>query len=155
MKSIILYLLFVGIPVLMVIGVLQLGSSLKPPISVGGVWNVEVPAQTANLCGITAFHSDQPALTISQSGSNLQLTFNDEAKTSLSGVLEDTNVTAGDRSHATITARVSNSQEPTLLRANVDRTSMPNRLRAELSAAGCPSGAVVSFNATRQPRSGG
>ena len=154
MKSIVVYLLFVGIPILMVIGVLQLGSNLKPPISVGGVWNVEVPAQTANLCGITAFHSDQPALTISQSGSNLQLTFNDEAKTSLPGVLEDTNGTSGDRSLATITARVSNSQELTL-RATVDRASTPNRLRAELSAAGCPSGAVVSFTATRQPRSGG
>lgn len=154
MKSIVMYLLLVGIPVLLVIGVLQFGSSLTPPISVGGVWNVEVPAQTANLCGITAFHSDQPALTISQSGSNLQLTFNDEAKTSLSGVLEDTNGTSGDRSQATITARVSNSQELTL-RATVDRASTPNRLRAELNAAGCPSGAVVSFTATRQPKSGG
>ncbi len=41
MKSVLLYLILVGVPVLGVLGVLRLGEQIVPPAAIGGRWQVE------------------------------------------------------------------------------------------------------------------
>jgi hypothetical protein len=83
--------LFVGIPLLILIGTLRAGADLSAPSAVSGDWTVE-PAP--NKCAEPLANASQPALSIFQTGSNLLIAFNDPRKTTLSGKLEDGSVTA-------------------------------------------------------------
>ena len=85
------YVLFVGIPLLILIGTLRAGADLSAPSAVSGDWTVE-PAP--NKCAESLANASQPALSIYQTGSNLLIVFNDPRKTTLAGKLEDGSVTA-------------------------------------------------------------
>ena len=85
------YVLFVGIPLLILIGTLRAGADLSAPSAVSGDWTVE-PAP--NKCAEPLANASQPALSIYQTGSNLLIAFNDPRKTTLAGKLEDGSVTA-------------------------------------------------------------
>ena len=85
------YVLFVGIPLLILIGTLRAGADLSAPPAVSGDWTVE-PAP--NKCAGPLANASQPALSIYQTGSNLLIAFNDPRKTTLAGKLEDGSVTA-------------------------------------------------------------
>jgi len=95
MRSIFLYVLLVGIPVIAVSGVLRVGQRLRPPIFVGGTWNVEwSDIGAVSACGESLIRSDRTVLTISQSGSRLLLTLDDENRTTLQGEISNTTITA-------------------------------------------------------------
>jgi hypothetical protein len=85
------YVLFVGVPLLILIGTLRAGAGLSAPPAVAGDWTIE---STANKCGRPLADASQPALSIYQTGSNLLIAFNDPWKTTLAGKLEDGGVTA-------------------------------------------------------------
>jgi hypothetical protein len=85
------YVLFVGVPLLILIGTLRAGADLSAPPAVSGDWTVE-PAP--NKCAESLANASQPALSIYQTGSNLLIAFNDPRKTTLAGKLEDGSVTA-------------------------------------------------------------
>jgi hypothetical protein len=85
------YVLFVGVPLLILIGTLRAGADLSAPPAVSGDWTVE-PAP--NKCAESLANASQPALSIYQTGSNLLIAFNDPWKTTLAGKLEDGGVTA-------------------------------------------------------------
>jgi len=85
------YVLFVGIPLLILIGTLRAGADLSALPAVSGDWTVE-PAP--NKCAGPLANASQPALSIYQTGSNLLIAFNDPRKTTLAGKLEDGSVTA-------------------------------------------------------------
>lgn len=136
MKTGIQYLLMVGLPILGVFGLLQIGQQLTPPVSVGGDWLIEVtPAAGANaICGQFLIQADRPRLTILQSGPRLVLTFNDAAKTALPGSIDDLTLTA-----TTPDIRVTTS---------VDRQIEPNRLHGKIAFSNCAES--VPFQAVRQ-----
>lgn len=51
MKSALLYLVLVGVPVLGVLGVLRLGERIAPPAAVGGEWRIEGGGRTCVVPG--------------------------------------------------------------------------------------------------------
>lgn len=145
-KAILQYTALVGLPVVIVFVLLRIGEhSLKAPASVGGAWELELTPQSASEppCGDLPFHTDESVLTISQSGPQLVLAFNDKNHTTLAGRLTD----------FSIAAEASNPSAPaepqwTLL-ATVDRQAEPDRFQGTLTVASC--GTTISLNATRRP----
>lgn len=85
------YLLFVGIPLLILIGVLRAGADLSAPPAVSGDWTIE-PAP--NKCAGPFADAGQTALSIYQTGSDVLIAFNDPRKTTLAGKVEGGRVAA-------------------------------------------------------------
>jgi hypothetical protein len=146
MKSALLYLVLVGIPIVGVFGIVRLGRDLKPPISVGGVWNIEGSPRPAGVLPCNNFGSDPLILTISQSGSHLALKFNDPNETKLSGEINDAVISARSQEGQTASRPASVLQ----LQARVDRQPGLHVLQGVLTSPNCPPGRQLSFRAVRQ-----
>jgi len=154
MRAILLYLSLVGIPVLGVLGLLQVGQGLTPPISVGGIWIAELspPAVDDPSCGGPLRRAHGLVVTISQSGTHLRLTFNDEQRTTLVGKLQDLNLTAEvPRQSAAPAATPANHEVAAIqVQARVERQTEIVRLSGGLTLNACSRGATIPFTATRQ-----
>ncbi len=153
MKSIFLYAFLVGVPILGLLGILRLGEGLTPPVSVGGAWSVEVSSQTVvddSACGNSLIHSDQPVLSISQSGPRLLLTFNNAEKTTLAGEIHDVTITAGVGPESAPTAAKASDDDVGAihLEASLDRQTEPDRLLGALTLTECHT--TAPFTAVRQ-----
>jgi len=143
MKSVLNYLILVGLPVCGVLLILRAGQSLKAPSSIGGAWAVEVSAPLG--CGASAMGSEPPVLIIAQSGPHLNLTLNSNPPTILSGVIEAAQVTASQ------TEGASQSAAPVYLEATLDSQAVPDQLSGQITLAGCSTS--LPFTATRRPPS--
>lgn len=158
MKLLIHYLLLVGLPVLGVLGVLRVGQSLRPPVSVSGPWTVEVSRQVMGYssCEDQLRQSEPLVLSISQSGPHLTLSFNNKKKINLEGEIESTRVNARSLHAATNPGSdKGNSSDAISLYATIDRQAGPERLLGALSFSKCPAAPEINFVATRQVRSKG
>lgn len=138
-KSISHYLLMVGIPLLGVLVILQLGTRLKAPVSVRGEWKLEISGSRD--CLLSGQPAEAPVLKISQSGPDLQLDFSSQPGEKLASKLDGQTLrTVGTDGETTLA-----------LVATINRDSEPDRLEADITAPGCP--APVHFSATRLPQS--
>ena len=132
------YVLFVGIPLLILLGVFAAGADLSAPPAVSGDWIVEpVP----NKCAGPLADANPPTLNIYQTGAHLLIAFNDARKTTLNGKLE------GGR----IAAVSSTTGYGTALRLNAALTGKPGHrlLQGQLSLDGSNLCDSVPFRATR------
>lgn len=69
MRSILLYLAMVGLPLLGLLAILEAGERIVPPRSIGGAWRLEEPLDPAALpCGETGRAGGTAELRVSQSG---------------------------------------------------------------------------------------
>lgn len=129
------YVLLVGIPLLILIGVLQAGAGLTAPPAVSGKWVLE-PAAAA--CG-EILGRGRATLNITQSGPALVMTFEDARKTTLTGTAE-----TGRLSGFASAAGCGNS-----IRLQADITGNPSRrsLRGQLIFDGCGACPQVAFRA--------
>jgi len=154
MRSVFLYLFLVGVPVLAISGVLRVGQRLQSPIFVGGTWIVERPWNTDHdsSCGHSLINSDRTVLTISQSGSRLLLTLNDENKTTFAGEIRDGTITATMARLASDTSIDAQGVSGASIRlhARFERDSGADRLLGALTFHVCPTSTVMSFIAQRQ-----
>jgi len=130
MRSFLIYLGMVGVPVLGLAGILRLGRDLRAPASVGGEWRLEQPFPGAPTGART--------LVISQSGPHLSLTIGGRG---VRGTLRGDTVTAS----ADATDR-SACGEADVMRAVLDRSGAAPRL---VGGAGCPR---APFTAVRVKR---
>jgi hypothetical protein len=150
MRIILHYLVLVGVPVLGVLGLLQVGERLTAPVSVGGTWSAEIDEQTVDdpACGGLSSWSEPVILTISQSGPNLLLTINNQEKISMAGQIKGMKISARGAVHssADVTTEIH-------LEATVDRQAEPDGLLGELTINNCLTPAPLT--ATRQPKSQG
>ena len=142
MKTIAIYLLLVGAPLLGLLGILRAGERIVPPHHVGGEWRLD-PAFAAALraaCPDLAFPAAGPALDVSQSGTRAVLTLNDSASTTLDARLEGESLMASaDRRSAACGGAL-----------RLSATLRPHPRGPELSgAAFVPGSARVPFRATR------
>ena len=76
MKTLLQYLVLVGIPILGVLGILRMGQGLTAPQAVSGIWQVTPsgPALTPSAvraCPAAAEFLEQPNLSVEQSGPRL------------------------------------------------------------------------------------
>lgn len=154
MRSVFLYLFLVGVPVLAISGVLRVGQRLRSPIFVGGTWSVERSWNTDpdSSCGYSLIKSERTVLTISQSGSRLLLTLNDENRTTFAGEIRDATITATIAPLASDTSIDAQgiSGASIQLQATVERESGSDRLLGALTLYDCPTSTVTSFSALRQ-----
>jgi hypothetical protein len=72
---VITYLLMVGVPILGLLGILEAGRRITAPPAIGGDWRVAFDPAANCASGIAGL--GQPALSISQSGTEALVTLND------------------------------------------------------------------------------
>jgi hypothetical protein len=156
MRSILLYLLLVGMPVLGLLALLHIGQGLTPPISVAGTWTVQTTPQLVDApsCSDPFGRSGHPRLTITQSGSRLLLMLNDDKESALTGEINGPNINAEVVSRPPAAAvNLSLRDAPEILfRASVDRRALVERLVGELSFINRPFCARIPFTATRDSK---
>jgi hypothetical protein len=142
MKSILQYTLMVGIPVVTVLILVQIGErTMKAPAFIGGDWVLETIAEDGGEsfdCPALVFEQD-PVLSISQSGLYLEISFNDRDNTTFSAMLTGLTITGGgsggDATHS--------------FSATVDRQPEPDRLAGLLTISSCHE--LFSFTGSRLP----
>ena len=148
MKTILIYVLLVGAPLLGLLGILRAGERIVPPRHVGGGWAAE-PALAAALraaCPDLVFPAAGPALDVSQSGTRAVVTLNDPAATALDARLDGDALTA-----ATEEGSAACGGRGLRLAATLREDADAPRLDGALSVPGCPSCAPVRFRAARLP----
>src|SRR6267378_4265967 len=91
MRAVLLYLVLVGLPVLGIFGLLRVGQTLSAPISLAGRWNAQlsVASPLGSSVGDPLIHPGPTVLSITQSGPQVFLTFDDIQKTTLIGNVQD------------------------------------------------------------------
>lgn len=147
------YLLLVALPIVGLLAVLKSGRTLKAPISVDGVWHLQVDASSlASLpCGKTLTENPEVALAISQSGKNFTLTLANGPKSTSSGVIEGSTVNASIApSPEWATQAGCGADQALTLVATVDAKADPKTLAGRISANNCPSCSAIDFHAVRQ-----
>jgi hypothetical protein len=132
MKLAIAYLFLIGIPIFCVIGILRLGENLTAPVAVKGVWLVDKQLEDSNTtsCGEYLNMLGWKEMTISQSGPDLVISFNDISHTTLLGTIDALEISAQGK----------NPNTPIQLEfhAEFDRQSDPNRLSMVIQTSRCP-----------------
>jgi len=130
MRVVLLYLALVGLPVLGILGLLQVGQTLSAPISLAGTWNAQLSPDGESIAADPGLLPRPMVLTITQSGSNVILVFDDNQRTRLAGKIQGTTINAAalrpDGAAATLTADFGNSARS--FRANIDWGAEPRRL---------------------------
>jgi hypothetical protein len=128
-----------GVSVLGILGIMQLGQGLKAPASVGGVWSLRWanPVAVKTNCPSIPFEAEVPELLISQSGREVVVTLHDAPHTTFSGELGE----------LTIDARA--KRNPSLhLVVSIDRQVEPDQLQGMLTSDQCAT--TLNFTGIRQ-----
>jgi hypothetical protein len=124
MKSFLRYLILVGLPLVGIVGLLQVGQSLTAPISLAGKWSAQLlPVQTQDFAGSEwLLHSASKVLSITQSGPKLRLSFDDAPSITFDGSIRDLTISANVHNReAAAAANPSNVRtSPVAIRAEVD-----------------------------------
>jgi len=85
-------MLLVGVPVLGLLGILEAGRGISAPLSIAGDWTLEF--DPAAHCANGPAGLRQPALSISQSGTEVLITVNDGRATALEATVDGVTLTA-------------------------------------------------------------
>jgi hypothetical protein len=154
MRSVLLYVFLVGVPVLAISGILRVGQRLRSPIFVEGTWNVERASNTGpdSSCGCSLINADRTVLTVSQSGSHLLVTLNDENRTTFAGKIRNATITATIARPESYTSPDAQgfSSASIQLNATVEREGESDRLLGAFMFYDCPTSTMTSFSAKRQ-----
>lgn len=153
-RFLIAYVTLVALPVVALLGVLRYGRTLTAPISVDGVWKVQVnPSQLSALpCGISLAGTREQSMNISQSGERFTLEFVDGPRTVTSGLIEG-NTLSASLPASSKESGCGNGRLVTLA-ATVDPGAVPRSVVGTLSLNDCPSCVPVEFHAVREAQPG-
>jgi hypothetical protein len=152
------YVLFVGVPLIALVGILRAGKHLTAPVAVHGNWNVQAdfrPWQSVP-CGALLINSQPLLLRIDQSGSNLTLTLNDPARTALPATIDgyslSTTFSAGRGGTAPAPRPDAGclGSQSLRIQAAVNQHGKQRSLAGTFSLEGCASCPPIAFSATRQ-----
>ncbi|HEV8123731.1 MAG TPA: hypothetical protein VGP80_05790 [Gemmatimonadales bacterium] len=134
MKSFVIYLILVGIPIAGVVGVLQAGRGITPPPYVGGTWAVTfVPDSTCH--SSPGAPEDSVTSVIMQSGSHVVVTFANSALPKLRGLANGQYF------------RVASSSDSVHMHGAIKRGE--NRMRGFLVGVPCAAARRTTFRGTR------
>jgi hypothetical protein len=156
------YILFVGIPLLALVGILRAGKHLSAPVAVHGNWSVQAdfgPWQGVP-CGALLINSQPLLLRIDQSGSALTLTLNDPARTALPGTMDgfslSTTFSAGRGGTAPAPRPDAGclGSQSLRIQATVIQQEKQRSLAGTFNLDGCASCPPIAFSATRQMPTG-
>jgi hypothetical protein len=139
MRSVLLYISLVGLPIVGMVGALHLGRGLTAPASVAGVWRVELSGQAGGVQRCNDAPSPEPlTLQIIQTGRRIAISVGDEKKVAAVGELRE----------ATLTAAGDSLQVKASLHREGDRT----RLQGFISLRVCGKPVEIEFHATPAPK---
>jgi hypothetical protein len=142
LKSVVAYVLLVGIPFAALAAILHAGSRLQAPPAIGGEWRLTESA------GLSAPGAAPATLRIAQSGTHLSLVL---AGREMRGTLRGDSVQATATGSRGASAGGCFQDGPAALRARVDASKPEARMVGEVAAAGC---APLPFAAVRDARGG-
>lgn len=148
------YVLLVALPLLGLGGVLHSGRKLSAPMSVGGVWKINVNQDQLNgfPCGrsVLVQNGQNGAFSISQSGKAFALNTASAAFSGPSGTIEGTAIRAtlipsgGEKE--------GECSEPSLtLTARIDGKATPRTMQGSLTCPGC---VTIEFQGVRDEQAG-
>jgi hypothetical protein len=146
------YAFLVILPLVGLAGILKSGRSLTAPVSIDGLWILQVdPAQLDALpCGKVLAAIPEKAIVISQSGKSFVLSFPGGPKATASGTLDGTTL------RATLSSPESSSETSCLgarqlsVLATVARRADASFLQGTLSVPNCLTCTSAGFHAERQ-----
>jgi hypothetical protein len=147
------YILLVVLPLLALVEVLKMGRTLAAPISVDGVWRMEIETGyfSALPCGNLLSSVTNAPVSISQSGKSLILTLNGGSKAT-ANVFEGRIIKASFAPTDSSTQAGCSINRIITLTATFDPKSDPRTLNGTLSVDGCASCVPVEVRAVREPR---
>jgi hypothetical protein len=143
------YVLFVGIPLLVLIFTLRAGGHLAASPALAGEWLVEQAPETPppDKCAGPLANGARPTVNIYQAGADVQIAFNDPRKTTLAGRLENGRVAAtGKRGAAPVNC---GDQAAIRLEAAIAGKPGQRSLLGRISFDGCAACPPVQFMAAR------
>lgn len=146
------YLLLVTLPLAGLVGLLRIERTLIAPVSVVGLWRIQVNAGNAATlpCGTSLAVTDA-SFTISQSGKNLTLKSASPSLSSTSGSIEGTTIKASIALAPSATWETGCDRKHLLtMTATVDSNVNAQYLVGVLSVDGCPGCVPVAFRAVRE-----
>jgi len=156
-RFLIAYVLLVGLPLVGLAGVLRTGQRVSAPISVDGVWKLDLEGNplASGPCGKPLASLQASSMTISQSGKSLVITLDTAAKSPASGSLEGSafsgyvplNIDAAANDPACARNSV------LALTANVDPKTEPRSMTGTIAVTGCSSCTPIRYRAIRENRS--
>jgi len=156
------YIIFVGIPLLALVGILRAGKHLTAPVALHGNWSVQAdfgPWQGVP-CGALLINSQPLLVRIDQSGSNLTLTLNDPAKTALPATIEGFSLSTTFSTGRGGTAPAPRPDDGCLgsqsarIQAAVNQHEKQRSLAGTFRLDGCASCPPIAFSATRRMPTG-
>lgn len=148
MKTVFMYLMFVGFSLLALWGILRVGEGMATMFCIQGPWTMEVSKpSTSSSCNQQFREAEATAFSISQSGAQFSILFNNETIGVLQGEIKDIDLIASAPASSGSFLKGENSDEIIRMRATLDRQSKPARLWGVLSFANCPD---LNFVATHQ-----
>ncbi len=151
-RFLIAYVLLVGVPFALLLGVLHFGRNLAAPFSVQGIWGFTENSVDLALSGCQrdSARTDLP-MYISQSGQHVVIEFQPLLKTAAVGEIQGTELTAAtpSRAHSAVTSACDASQTYSLT-ATVDPKAQPPTIAGIFHLDGCASCPPIPFRAIRK-----
>lgn len=151
MRHLLAYLVFVGIPVAGLFGVLRVGQRIEAPMAIHGAYAVLPMAPSGFACYAYLLGGDDSTVTVTQSGRQVTVTLGPKGEVTLSGKLYGSDLAAEGVIAAGTTPRYVACPVGDTIRMTVQarREKRVKRLDASLLVAGCPECAPIGFVAVR------
>lgn len=145
------YAFLVILPLVGLAGILKSGRSLTAPVSIDGVWSLQVDSAQLDAlpCGRILAAIPDKTIAISQSGRSFVLTFPGGPRVNASGTLDGTTLRASFTPPESPSGNCTGPRELSLL-ATVDRRADSSFLVGTVSVPNCPTCASIGFHAERQ-----
>jgi hypothetical protein len=151
MRHLFAYLVFVGIPLGGLFGVIRVGQGIDAPMAIHGAYAVVPMAPSGFACYAYLLGSDDSTVTVTQSGRQVTVTLGPKGEVALSGNLFGVNLTAEGVIPPGTTPRYVACPVGDTIRMTVQahREKQVKRLDARLLVAGCPECEPIGFVAVR------
>jgi hypothetical protein len=150
------YALLVVLPVGGLLAILKHGRTLRAPVSVSGAWTLHAAATpSASLVCARSLVDADTGVVISQSGQDITLTWSDAERTTTSGVINGTTLTATvPRSKAGANEGGCAGSRLLSLAATLDAPEKPRSFSGTLATTECPDCAPVAITGSKQDDAG-
>lgn len=151
MRHVLSYLLFVGIPLAGLLGVLRVGQWIEAPRAVHGTWAVQPMAATGRVCTRYLLSDADSTLTISQSGRVLTGSLGPGAEVGLKGFITGNEISLeGVILPGTTPRHIACTEGDTLrLTASFSAGRGIRQLEARLWSSSCADCGAIGFTAAR------
>jgi hypothetical protein len=146
------YIFLVILPLVGLAGILKAGRGMSAPVSIDGVWNVQLDSALADSqpCGKALAGILDKTIAIAQSGRTFVVTLPSDARLTGSGTLDGTALHASLPGPQQSDSSSCLEQRDLSLVASVEKKAEASFLAGTLSVPNCATCASVAFHAERQ-----